>query len=112
MKNIFSKLFKLFLFVLFYLFELVKANLLIAHEILSWKPKVMPGIIKVDLDAKSDYEILALVNLITMTPGNLCIDISDDKKHIYVHEMYIDDVDEMKQNIKQNLEKRILDITR
>jgi multicomponent Na+:H+ antiporter subunit E len=112
MTNFLSKLVKLFFFVLFYLYELVKANLLIAHQILSPRPMIKPGIIKVDLDAKSNQEILALVNLITMTPGSLCIDISEDKKHIYVHEMYIDDVDKMKQDIKINLEKRILDIAR
>jgi len=109
---IFRRIFRLIIFVLTYLFQLTKANILIAKEILSLHPKLKPGIIKLELDVKKDFEILSMVNLISMTPGSLCVDISEDKKYIYVHEMYIDDVDEMKLKIKNSLEKRILELSK
>jgi len=108
----FQRLYRLIIFVLTYLFQLTKANILIAKEILSIHPKLKPGIIKLDLDVKKDYEILSMVNLISMTPGSLCVDISEDKKYIYVHEMYLDNVEEAKLKIKNSLEKRILELSK
>ncbi len=99
-------------FAVLYIAELIKANILIAREILSAKPKIRPGIIKVELDARTDQEILALTNLISMTPGSLTIDISEDKRYLFIHEMYLEDVDKTKQQLKEKLENRILKITR
>lgn len=110
--KIFSKIVKVVIFIITYVIQLFKANLLIAKEIISIHPKIKPGIIKLPVDVSKDHEILSLVNLISMTPGSLCIDISDDKKHMYIHEMYIGDVDKTKQDIKNNLEKKILEISR
>jgi multicomponent Na+:H+ antiporter subunit E len=111
-KNISIKTFRIIKFILFYLSELIKANLIIAKDILSKNPKMTPGFIEIEIDAKRDSEILSLVNLISMTPGSLCLEISEDKKYIYVHEMYLKDVDEAKQHIKNGLEKKILEISR
>jgi multicomponent Na+:H+ antiporter subunit E len=99
-------------FILFYLMQLIKANMIIAKDILSKNPNITPGFIEIEIEAKRDSEILALVNLISMTPGTLCLDISEDKKYIYVHDMYLKDIASAKQNIKNGLEKKILEITR
>jgi multicomponent Na+:H+ antiporter subunit E len=107
-----KKTLRLAWFMLWYIFELVKANIDIARQIISPKPRIRPGILKVELDARSDQEVLGLSNLISMTPGSLTMDISYDKKYIFIHEMYIDDVEEARQRIKVNLESRILKITR
>lgn len=106
------KIFRLALFILLYIFDLIKANLFIARDILSPTPKMKPGIIRIDMDARSDHEILALANLISMTPGTLTMDISPDRKSIYVHAMYLDDREKVISDIKEKLEKRILKITR
>ncbi len=107
-----KKGFLVLMFVGFYIIELVKANVRIAYDILSMHTRVRPGIAEIELDAKSDLEILTLVNLISMTPGSLCIDISEDKKYIYVHEMYFESTDALRKSIKNGLEKRILEISR
>lgn len=112
LKKYFIKFGRLAWFVVWYIFELVKANIDIARQIIALKPRIRPGILKVELDAKSDQEVLALSNLISMTPGSLTMDISYDKKYIFIHEMYIDDVEEARQRIKVKLENRILKITR
>lgn len=103
---------RLIWFAVLYIADLIRANILIAREILSVKPKLRPGIIKVKLDARTDHEILALTNLISMTPGSLTMDISDDKKYLFIHEMYLEDVEAAKQLLKDKLEHRILKITR
>jgi multicomponent Na+:H+ antiporter subunit E len=91
---------------------MIKANILIATDILSPNPKMTPGILKIKLEVKSDHEILSLFNLISMTPGTLSIDLSDDKKFLYLHAWNVRDVDAFKQNMKNTLEKRVLEVYR
>src|SRR5690606_9223364 len=82
---------KVISFVFFFLYELIKANLQVAYEVVTPHYNMSPGIVKVPLDAETDLEISFLANLISLTPGTLSIDVSDDKKVLYVHSMYIKD---------------------
>jgi len=108
----FKRLPKAFLFLLFYLYEIVKANLIIAWDVVTPKDYMKPGVIAVPMEAKTDLEITLLANLITMTPGTLAIDISTDRKYLYVHALYAGDPDELRREIKESLEKKVLDILR
>lgn len=110
MKKILVNLPDFFLFILFYLKELVKANLYLARDILSPKMRISPGIVKIRTRANSDNQILILFNLITMTPGSLCVDISDDRKSIYVHGMYVKDRDSFEAEIKEGIEKKVWEV--
>ncbi|WP_417885094.1 Na+/H+ antiporter subunit E [Zunongwangia sp.] len=101
---------KLINFVFFFVYELIKANLQVAWEVGTPKLHMRPGIIKVPLTVQSDAGITLLANMITLTPGTLSLDVSDDKKVLYVHAMYIDDKEEFVAGIKNGFEKRILDI--
>lgn len=103
---------KSILLFFFFLKELVKANFLVAYEVMTPGLKISPGIVAIPLDVKTDLEILLLTNLISLTPGTFCIDVSKDKKILYVHEMYVGNKEEYIKNIKNGFEKRILEITR
>lgn len=99
-------------FIFFFLYELIKANLEVAYEVITPKFGMTAGIVMVPLDAKSDLEITFLANLISLTPGTLSLDVSDDKKVLYVHSMYIKNREEFIAGIKNGFEKRILEILR
>lgn len=103
---------KLISFLFFFLFELLKANLQVAFDVVTKKFYMTPGIVRVPLDAETNVEITLLANLITLTPGTLSLDISDDKKVLYVHAMYINDKQEFIDDIKNGFEKRLLEILR
>jgi multicomponent Na+:H+ antiporter subunit E len=94
-------------FFLVYLWELTKSNVLVALEALSPNFKMRPGFIKVPLDVKSDDAMLLLANLITMTPGTVTIDISDDKKSLFAHALFVEDPEEVRKGIKKVLEDRV-----
>ncbi|MBE2190124.1 MAG: Na+/H+ antiporter subunit E [Desulfobulbaceae bacterium] len=108
----FTRLPKIFLFILYFIKELIVANIKVAYDILTVKDKMRPGIIALPLDAKTDLEITLFANLITMTPGSLSIDTSDDNKVLYVHAMYIDDPQKYKEELKTGLERKLLEILR
>jgi multicomponent Na+:H+ antiporter subunit E len=99
-------------FIFYFLYEVIVANLQVAYEVMTPNLYVKPGIIKIPLDVETNAEISILANLITLTPGTLSIDVSDDKKVLYVHSMYVTDKDKFIHEIKNGFERRILLITR
>ena len=94
----------------FFLYELVKANLEVAYEVITPRLNVTPGIIMVPLDVKSDIGITVLANMISLTPGTLSIDVSNDKKVLFVHAMYLKDREKFIRGIKDGFERRILEV--
>lgn len=107
-----KKIWVIIKFIFSYLAGLVRANMLIAADLLTPGLKARPGFVSIPLDAKTDHEILTLVNLISMTPGTLSVDVTPDKKHIFVHAMYLGDKEAFKNDIKKNLEKKVLEVYR
>ena len=103
----FVRIFRLVLFIFYYLKELVLSSLFVAYDILTPKDLMRPGIVAVPVDLKSETAIIALVNLISMTPGSLTVDMSPDKKKIYIHAMYLYDKEKFIHKIKTELENRI-----
>lgn len=108
----FARLPKIILFIFYFIKELIVANVKVAIDIMTIRDRMKPGIIAVPLDAKTDLEITLFANLITMTPGSLSIDTSDDKKVLYVHAMYMDDPQQYKEELKNGLERKLLEIMR
>jgi len=75
---------------------------------------VCPGVVAIQLDARTDAEITLLANLITLTPGSVSLDLSDDKSVLYVRAMCIDggDVEAYRRSVKEGLERRVLELLR
>ena len=99
-------------FVGFYVYEVVRSNLRVAIDVVMPTSRAQPGVVAVPLEARTDAEITLLANLITMTPGSLSIDVSDDRSVIYVHSMFIDDPEAFRRTIKDEFERRVLELLR
>ena len=97
-------------FFFFFSYELIKANLQVAWEVGTPSFHMTPGIVAVPLDVTSDGEITMLANLITLTPGTLSLDVSEDKKVLYVYSMYITNKEDFIKGIKNGFEKRIIEL--
>ena len=83
--------FNLISFALFYVKEVVTANLFIAIDIMRPKSAASPGFIELPLGPMSNMQILLLTNLISMTPGTLSFDLSLDRSRLLIHAMYLRD---------------------
>lgn len=99
-------------FTLFFIKELIISNLRVARDVISWNRDSRPGIIAVPLDVKSDFEITLLASLLALTPGTFTIDVSNDRRTMYVHAMFITDPDLLRHSIKNGLERRIMELFR
>lgn len=111
-KKYFSLTYKVVSFIFFFLYELVKANIQVAYDVITPRFYMKPGIVRVPLDARTDVEITLLANIISLTPGTLSLDVSDDRKVLYVHAMFITDKKSFIRGIKNGFEKRLLSILR
>jgi len=103
---------KTFALGFYFIFELIKANLQVGFDVSTPHYFMRPAIVAVPLDAKTDLEITLLANFITLTPGTLSLDVSDDRCTLYVHAMYMTDKEKFIHHIKNGFEKRLLEITR
>lgn len=107
----FGKVWQVLAFIGFFLTELFKSNLRVAHDVLTPTYYMRPGVIGISLEVETDLEITIFANLISLTPGTLSLDVSSDRKVLYIHAMYIDDLDELRADIR-DLERRLLDVMR
>ena len=94
----------------YFVWELVKANLRLALDVATPRYDMKPGIIALPLDATRDAEILLLSMLINTTPGSVALDVSPDRKTLYVHVMYMHTPDAAREEIKQGFERRVLGV--
>ena len=108
----FSRVPKMLVFLAYFFSEIVKGSVKIAFDIATPKHFMHPGIIAVPLTAKTDIEITILANLITFTPGTMSLDVSTDRKVLYVYCVYLSDEEKEVANIKNGLEKKLLEAIR
>ena len=99
-------------FLLFFLKELVLSNLRVAYDVITPSYGMKPAVLAIPLDVSTPVEITLLANLITLTPGTVSLDISDDRKVLYIHAMFGDDPEEVRASIKNGFERRVIELLR
>lgn len=111
-KAYFYKVPKILAFILFFIKDMLKANLQVAFDLITPKLFSKPGIVAFPLDCKTDFEITMLSNVIALTPGTMAVDLSDDRSIIYIHVLYLNDKDEFIRDFKNNTERKLLEAIR
>jgi multicomponent Na+:H+ antiporter subunit E len=91
----------------FFLRELIVANVRVAADVLRPRTAIRPAVVAIPLDVTSDAEILLLSALINITPGSVTIDLSDDRRTLYVHVMHITTAEQSRHEIKSGFERRV-----
>ncbi|SDN98739.1 multisubunit sodium/proton antiporter, MrpE subunit [Psychrobacillus sp. OK028] len=92
--------------------ELVLSNISVLKLILKPTMPIRPAIFAMPTVLEQDWEITLLSSLITLTPGTIVIDISDDNKTLYIHSIDFEDIDEAIESIRNTFEKAILEVSR
>lgn len=97
-------------FLLYFFRILIKANLQVAWEIITPGYHMTPRFLRYPVDGMTDFQVTSFANTITLTPGTLSTDISDDKRYLYVHCMYakdpkdaMKDLDELRDRMMKEL---------
>ncbi|WP_417580304.1 Na+/H+ antiporter subunit E [Pelagibacterium sp.] len=95
-----------------FFYELALSALRVAVLVLSprMEKRLSPGIIAYPLTVASEVQITLLANLITLTPGTLSVDVSDDRSTLYIHVLEMHDREDVIASIKSGFEARIIEV--
>lgn len=91
-----------------FVWELVKSSVNVAILVLSPGRTLSPAIIAFPLSLTSDAGITLLANMLTLTPGTLSMDVSDDRQTLFVHAMDAPDTEAVIADIKNTFEAQIM----
>lgn len=98
-------------FVVFYVQEVFLSSLRVAWDVVSPRPGSHPAIVAVPLDERhTALSITVLANLITMTPGTMSLDVSRDRRWLYIHAMFVEDIERFRRDFKRTFERRVLEV--
>jgi len=107
----FRKPYDILCLISIFIYELFTASLEVLWDIVTPEDKSQPGILAIPLDVHTETQILLLSSFLSLTPGSLTIDLSQDRKTLYIHHMFIGDEGKMIQMIKNGIERRVLKVT-
>ena len=108
----FSRAWRVISLLLLFVYELVLSAWKVAVMVLSPRMDLKPGIFAYPLRVDRDFEITMLANLITLTPGTLSVDVSDDRRILYVHAIDASDPDAARRDIAEGFERKIMEAFR
>ena len=93
------------------IWDIIVANIEVAWIVLT-KPnsKLKPAWIEVPLDLRTPEAISILAGTITLTPGTVSADLSNEGRSLLVHALDTDDPDGVRDEIKERYEKRLMEI--
>jgi len=111
-RRYFNKVPKTIRFLFYFLYEMIAANVQVAYDVVTPNYFFKPGIIRYPLEAVTDIEINLLSTIISMTPGTLILDISEDRKFLFIHVMYLKDKEHFITQMKKGFEHKLLEILR
>ena len=106
--NVFISPVRIFWFLVYipvFFYYVIVANIDVAYRVLHPKMPINPGIVKIKTNLKTDSGITALANSITLTPGTLTIDLTEDG-FLYIHWINVKstDIEEATKHIGQRFE--------
>lgn len=101
---------KLCLFLLRVLGDIVIANLQVAKLILGPVDRLRPAFVEVPMLLEDDLALTMLASVISLTPGTVSADLSDDRKTLLVHSLDVADEATLVAEIKSRYEAPLLEV--
>jgi multicomponent Na+:H+ antiporter subunit E len=81
--------------------QLVSSNILMTREILRRRPTVRPGVLAHRLRQPSDYVVTLMTSIIALSPGTMTVDVDQASTTIYVHFLFLHDVDAARASLER-----------
>jgi multicomponent Na+:H+ antiporter subunit E len=97
---------------LYFVGALISSGIRVSILALTPRLKLRPAIVAYPLTLPRDSQITLLANLITLTPGTLSVDVSEDRKTLFVHAIDCSDIEATKRDIANGFERKIMEAFR
>jgi multicomponent K+:H+ antiporter subunit E len=92
------------------LIDIVVANVEVALLVLGPSKRLRPAFIEVALDSTHEIALTALISIVSLSPGTLCAELSDDRTRLIVHVLDLDDEAAIVAQIKTRYEAPLMEI--
>lgn len=92
------------------LIDIVVANVEVALLVLGPAKRLRPAFIEVPLDSTHEIALTALISIVSLSPGTLCAELSDDRTRLIVHVLDLADEAALVASIKSRYEAPLLEI--
>jgi multicomponent K+:H+ antiporter subunit E len=92
------------------LYDIVMANITVAKQILSPNEDLKPTFFKLPIKLEHPLGISVLASTISLTPGTVSCDLSEDRTYLLIHGLSVADVEEEIKTIKQRYEEPLLEV--
>ena len=105
------RLSRMAVYIVIVLWDIMVANVQVAWIVLT-KPnaRLRPAWVVVPLELRQPEAITVLAGTITLTPGTVSADLSDEGHSLLVHALHTEDPDAVRDEIKHRYERRLLEI--
>lgn len=90
-------------FVLWYLWNLIEANSLVAWEVITPGSRINEAIVAVEVESPQLIPLVA--NAVTFTPGTLTVEVGADERTLFVHVLHFRSVESVRRSVEE-LERR------
>ena len=94
------------------LWDILLSNIEVARRILGPERALTPAFVWLPLDLTNIHAITALASIITLTPGTVSAELSDDRRHLLIHCFNLGDADRLRATIKARYEAPLKEIFR
>lgn len=91
-------------YLLVLLKDIAVCNVEVAIQVMGPVSRINPGFIAIPLDITGKFPITLLANTISLTPGTVSAEVSEDLQWLYVHVLNLGDEEAVIRSIKQNYE--------
>ena len=87
-----------------YAWAVVRSNIRVAFLLFAFRRPLQSALLKLHIGEMGDLEQTVLANSITLTPGTITVDFSQDRQFIYVHVLDVADVESARRELLDHLE--------
>lgn len=91
--------------MLAFVIALLSSAIAVAREAFRPTISIRPAFLRYPLKDDSDGAVTALASMISLTPGTLSLDVSEDQSELYIHALQVGDApDAVREEIRRRLE--------
>ena len=90
--------------------DIIVSNMVVAKQVLGAPERLRPGFVAIPLDLTEALPITLLASTISLTPGTVSIELSEDRKTLYVHALHVENEENLVDRIKRRYERPLKEI--
>lgn len=99
-------------YTLMVLYDILVANFEVAVRVIGPMGKLQPAFVAVPLDIEGAVPITILASTISLTPGTVSAEVSEDRRWLYIHVLHLTDEAQLIAQIKSRYEAPLKEIFR